>query len=125
MLVETVHNKIRYTLSNDNLQVGDKVYPIADGRCLVNGGWILHGFNFDEACSGFPDEPHTIINLKHSPDYKPYEVRTDCGYSPAECYYKIIKCEKQIVENPNAMFKSYKWVEIPNEVELNVKNIEE
>ena len=28
MKIETVHNDIRYTLSNDNLKVGDSVYPI-------------------------------------------------------------------------------------------------
>lgn len=35
MLIEKVHNEIRYTLSNENLKVGDKVFPIASGRCLV------------------------------------------------------------------------------------------
>ena len=101
MKVEKVLNGIRYTLSNQNLQVGDKVYPIARGRCLDNGGWILHEIEFESKyveglnTSGFPDEPHTILDLKHSKDYKPYEVRTDMGYSPIECYFKIIKKEKQ------------------------------
>lgn len=111
MLVERVHNGIRYTLSNDDLKVGDKVYPIAEGRCLENGGWILHGFDFRAVCSGFPDEPHTIKDLKYS-ESKPYEVHTDMGYSPKECYYKIIKKEKQVVVNPDAMFKRHEWVEV-------------
>lgn len=37
MKVEKVLNGIRYTLSNQNLQVGDKAYPIARGRCLDIG----------------------------------------------------------------------------------------
>jgi hypothetical protein len=110
MNVEKVHNGIRYTLSNDDLKVGDKVFPIAWGRCLDDGGWILHDIDFRELTSGFPDEPHEILDLKHS-DYKPYEVRTDHGYSPSECYYKIIKKEKQ-VKDTTRMFASYKWEEI-------------
>lgn len=107
MKVEKVHNGIRYTLSNENLKAGDKVYPIANGRCLDDGGWILHGFSFD---CGFPEEPHTILNLAYS-DYKPYQVSTDFGYSPIECYYKIIKKEKKVEKNPEAMFKTLNWVE--------------
>lgn len=110
MKVEKVHNNIRYTLSNDDLKVGDKVYPIADGRCLDDGDWILHGFTFKDYCTGFPDEPHQILDLNHS-DYKPYQVRTDFGYSPIECYYKIIKKEKQVKEIKLG-FANYKWIEI-------------
>ena len=47
-------------------------------------------FNWEDFMSGFPNEPHTNLELPYS-DYKPYEVRTDNGYSPIECYYKIIK----------------------------------
>lgn len=121
MKVEKVLNGIRYTLSNENLNVGDKVYPIAKGRCLDNGEWILHEIEFKSKyveglnTSGFPDEPHTILNLKHSKDYKPYEVRTDMGYSPIECYFKIIKKEKQEKidkSTKNFVFIETKWVEI-------------
>lgn len=110
MKVERVHNEIRYTLSNENLKVNDNVFPIAGGRCLDNGGWILHEFDFRDFMSGFPDEPHKILDLKHS-DYKPYEVRTDRGYSPIERYYKIIKKEEQI-KLSDKMFDRYEWVEI-------------
>lgn len=85
MAIEKVYNGIRYTLSNDNLKVGDKVYSIARGRCLDNGDWILHEIGFESKfvkglnTSGFPDEPHTIINLHYS-DYKPYEVQIDKGF---------------------------------------------
>lgn len=111
MLVETVHNGIRYTLSNDNLQKDDKVFPIARGRCLDDGGWILHGFDYRDFMSGFPDEPHIILDLHYS-NYKPEEIRTDHGFGPIESYYKIVKKEHQIVERPEAMFKTHKWVEI-------------
>ncbi len=110
MNIEKVHKDIRYTLSNDNLQNGDKVYPIAQGRCIENG-WILHGFNFKNYCSGFPDEPHTILNLNHS-EYKPYQVRTDHGYSAIESYYKIIKKEKQIDNRrEGSLFSKWEWIE--------------
>jgi hypothetical protein len=116
MRIETVHNGIRYTLSNENLAVDNYVYPIANGRCLENGGWILHGFDFRDFTSGFPEEPHKILDLHHS-DYKPYEVRTDMGYGPIEIYYKIIKMEKH-EELITGRFKSYKWVEIPIEIPI-------
>lgn len=108
MKVEKVYNNIRYTLSNNNLQVGDEVYPIAKGRCLDNKDWILHEIEFESKyveglnTSGFPDEPHIILDLKYS-DYKPYEVKTNMGYSPREVYYKIIKRETQ---------ENNKWIEI-------------
>lgn len=81
-----------YTLSNENLLEGDKVYPISDGH-LDGQNYIHEGFNFGVLSSGFPDEPHTIINLKHSLDDKGYEVRTNMGYGPIESYFKITKIE--------------------------------
>ena len=111
MKIENVHDGIRYTLSNENLEVGDLVFPIANGRCVDDEHWILHDFSFEEYCSGFPNEQHTILDLKHS-DYKPYEVRTDHGYSPIQCYYKIIKKEHKINLHPEKMFSSKEWVEI-------------
>ena len=65
LVVVKVHEKIRYTLSNENLKVGDEVYPIAIGRCLDDGGWILHELDFRGFMSGFPNEPHIIKNLNH------------------------------------------------------------
>ncbi|MFW5847494.1 MAG: hypothetical protein ACOCVF_01055 [bacterium] len=109
-----LNGKFRYLLSNENLKEGDKVYPIANGRCRDDGSWILHGFNFEESLSGFPDNPHTIINLKYS-DYKPYEVKTDKGYSPIECYYKIIKVEEKILIEKSLgkmIFTDWYWKEI-------------
>lgn len=94
MKIEKVYKNIRYTLSNDNLKNGDKIFPIAHGRC-TDDGWLLHDINFTSNLSGFPNDPHTILNLTYS-DFKPYQVKTDHGYSPIECYYKIIKKEKQV-----------------------------
>ena len=113
MIIEQMHNKIRYTLSNENLEVNDEVFPIGRGRVKDDKTFILHNFDFE---MGFPDEPHKILDLKHS-DYKPYEVRTDHGYSPIESYYKIIKREEKIVEynGDNSVIKlatRNEWVEI-------------
>ncbi len=111
MKVEKVYKGIRYTFSNENLQVGDEVFPIASGRCLDGGGWILHEISFEDYMTGFPDEPHIIKNLEHS-DYKPYQIQTDKGYGPIEQYFKIIKKEHQVLQRPEAIFKTYKWEEI-------------
>lgn len=107
MLIGRVHNHIRYTLSNDDLKDGDEVFPIAQGRCTDNG-WILHEINFENYMTGFPDEPHTIKSIDYG-NGKPYSVCTDKGYSPKECYYKIIKKEKQIKKT--GFFTTYEWVE--------------
>ena len=111
MIIEKVHNGIRYTLSNENLKVGDKVYSIANGRCLDKGGWILHDFDFSDFMSGFPNEPHIIENLKYS-DYKPYEVKTDMGFSPRECYYKVIKMEEKIKVSESIFGGHKEWIEV-------------
>lgn len=111
MLVEHVHEKIRYTLSNENLKKGDKVFPIAWGRCLDKGGWILHDFDFREIMSGFPNKPHIIEDLNYS-DYKPYQVRTNNGYSPIECYYKIIKTEIQVKVQESIFGGRHEWQEV-------------
>lgn len=111
MKVETVHEGIRYTLSNEGLKTNDKAFPIAFGRCLDNDGWILHGFTFEDYCTGFPNDPHTLIDLKYS-DYKPEQVRTNKGFGPIEIYYRIIKREKKEIVKPDDMFKTYKWEEI-------------
>lgn len=113
MEIEKVFEGIRYTLSNDNLRKGDKVFPIARGRIVNDKKFILGELDYREIISGFPNEPHTIINLKHS-DYKPYQVQTDHGYSPIESYYKIIKKEKQ-VKKGDYMFAGWEWIEITEE----------
>jgi len=110
MKIETIHDNIRYTLSNDNLKVGDKVYAIGRGRIVDNKEFILHKLDFRDFMSGFPDDPDTIKNLNYS-SLKPYEVHTDKGWSSKESYFKIIKKEKQ-VDNNMGRIKSSKWIEI-------------
>lgn len=114
MQVEHIHNGIRYTLSNEDLRVGDKTFPIAYGRCLDDGGWILHGFDFREII-GFPDDPHIIedLNYDNSQQGKAYQVKTNYGYSPIERYYKIIKMEERVKVRDNIFGGNvYKWVEL-------------
>lgn len=109
MKIEHYHNGIRYTLSNENLEEGNPVFPIASGRVLDDGSWILHEFKFENYCTGFPDEPHIIKNLHYS-DSKPEEVLTNMGYGPVETYYKIIKKEVK-VKNPDGKFPYHIWQE--------------
>ena len=106
MVVEKVHKGIRYTLSNDGLKTGDSVFPIARGRA-TDKGWILSDFRYEDYSTGFPEMPHTIVELYHS-KYRPYEVKTNYGFGVKEMYYKVVKKEHQ-VEYQSGIFKSYKW----------------
>lgn len=120
MQIEKYLDDFRYTLTNENLKEGDRVYPILNGRVREDGTFIIHDIEFmskyqkDFNTSGFPGEPHRIENLKHS-DYKPYEVRTDHGYGPIEKYFKIEKAEKRIVtvrESGVLKFTDTTWLEV-------------
>lgn len=77
-----------YLLTNKDLKVGDKVFPMTHG---YTQGKTYYVFEVDTslACSGWPSEPHTILDLHHSDD-KGYEIRTDKGYGPREKYFKLI-----------------------------------
>lgn len=77
-----------HLLTNEELAVGDKVFPIAHGW---NDGrtWYLIGVDYSFTCSGWPTEPHTILDLNYSND-KTYQVRTDHGFGPIEGYFKLI-----------------------------------
>jgi ribosomal protein S17 len=129
MKIEKVHNKIRYTLSNENLKVGDEVFPIANGRCLDDGGWILHNLDYREFVSGFPNEPHIIMDLNYDNGRqgKTYQVKTDKGYSPIERYFKIVKKEEKLKVEQSAQIGDfyrcakigdfYKWTQIENTID--------
>lgn len=112
--IEKYYEGKRYKLTNKGLRVGDKVFPIARGRTFDDGGWILHELDFKDYSTGFPNDPHTIIDLKYS-DYKPYEIKTDKGYGPREQYCKIVKIERQEIKhiNPGGILKftETEWVE--------------
>lgn len=112
MNIEKVHRGIRYTLSNDNNKIGDLVYPIARGRCLEGGSFILHDLDFRDFMCGFPDEPHTIKNIEKTKNKS--LTTTDMGYSHPECYFKIIKMEShEKVVVKDAIFARWEWIELP------------
>jgi len=82
------YNGKKYHLTNEDLKVGDNVFPISHGK-VTNGSYEHHQFDFRDHMSGFPDNHHIILDLHYSDD-KAYEVRTDHGFCPAECYFKIV-----------------------------------
>lgn len=53
MIVETVLDGIRYTLSNDNLKTNDEVFPIGRGRVINNKTFILHELDYRDIICGF------------------------------------------------------------------------
>ena len=85
----------RYLLSNEDLKVGDKTFPLTEGQ-TINGEYYVRNIRnpktdrFFDACTSFPHDPHIIENLHHNDDFKPYEVRTNKGYGPREKYFKIV-----------------------------------
>ena len=93
MIKEHEFNRKKYTMSNDFLTEGDQVFPISNGKISSDGEGYLHEyFDFRYAMSGFPDEPHTILDLHHSRS-KSHQVQTTHGYGPEDRYFKIIKVE--------------------------------
>lgn len=90
MQTQYFHNDMIYTLSNENLKVGDYVYPISNGVSNDETHTYKHEyFDFNEVVSSFPNDPHIILDLHHS-ESKAYEIRTSKGYGPVEKYFKII-----------------------------------
>ena len=91
MIIQHTYRGIDYILSNEDLKEGAKVYPISNGRVCENTVYIHYEYDFKIYSSGFPDEPHTILEMNYrNGENKPYEVRTDYGFGPKETYYKII-----------------------------------
>jgi len=88
MIVSHVHENKCYVFSNDDLEVGDKVFPISNGL-TIDGKYTHKEFDYRDFMCGFPDGPHIIKNLHYS-DYKPYEIYTSHGFGPVEKYFKII-----------------------------------
>lgn len=91
-----------YRFTNENLKVGDKVFPLVHGWSH-KGEWYLtdlafkHDLNHDAfsifACTGWRKneklrEPHTIKDfyVENGLQY----VHTDKGYSPVHVYFKDI-----------------------------------
>ena len=78
---------LNVNMTNEGLKVGDKVFPISFGKTTGNKYKHMY-FDFNECVCGYPEDPHTILDLHHSED-KAYEIRTDKGYGPRESYFKI------------------------------------
>jgi len=91
MIIKHKYNGKEYTLSNENLKVGDKVYSISWGKSDIETNTYEHyRFDFTFCMSGWISDPHIIEDLHHDKKYKPYEIRTNNGYGPVEAYFKII-----------------------------------
>ncbi len=85
MKISLYVNNHQYFFTNEDLKVGDEVWPLTSGY-NENGVYYVSSITRDYF---EPNEPHIIQNLKHS-DTKSYEVRTNHGYGPRECYFKLI-----------------------------------
>lgn len=91
MTVTHEHEGNVYLFSNEDLKGGDPVFPISNGRSDYETGTYIHReFDFSDCMCGFPNAPHTLIDLEYSINDKAYEVRTSHGYGPKEKYFKII-----------------------------------
>lgn len=101
MKVEHYIGKYRYLLTNENLQVGDKVFSLIGGR-YVNGEMYYHAIHFPEDF----ESPSTVEKIT-----KEY-VYTNDGYSHPLRYFKIIKIERQ-VEDDSGLFVKWEWVDVP------------
>jgi hypothetical protein len=96
MKVTHKYNGKVYILTNENLQNGDKVYPISSGKSNSKKFTYEHwGFDWRNFMCGWISEPHTLLDIHYS-NYKPYEVHTDHGFGPVEHYFKIIQCSQVI-----------------------------
>ena len=88
-------NGVFHLLSNKNLKIGDKVFPLTTGYTHHGKYYVLDTCNYHNnsysllACTGWPDQPHTIISLFQE-DGLP-RIQTDKGEGPAACYFKEIK----------------------------------
>lgn len=87
-----------HLLTNEGLKLGDSVFPLVHGL-QRNGKFyvaILPDPDEDDftllACTGWPSEPHTITEFYQEGGIP--HIRTDHGYSPAECYFKSLETIK-------------------------------
>ena len=83
---QTLNGK-EVTLTNEGLEVGDKVFGISSGT-TASGKYVHLEYNFSEAVSGWHNRPATIKEFYEDSRGIKY-LRTDKGYSPVECYFKI------------------------------------
>jgi len=102
MKVEHIHEGKRYVFSDEGIVAGTAVFPIANGRINSDNEFVFHDFTFEDYMTGFPDEPHTILDTKYS-TYKPYEVRTDHGFGPIEKYFRLVLIEDLPPRNSSSL----------------------
>jgi len=100
-----VYQHILYTLSNEDLKVGDETFPVSAG-ISKDDVYIHERFEFARYMSGFPNDPHIIKDLHHNDQYKPYEIRTNQGYGPKEQYFKIIS-KKDLMNDLSPSLQAY------------------
>ena len=84
------HEDEWHFFSNEDIGVGDEVFPVVD--CYThNGVEYVTGINKleDHHMHGFPDEPHTIKRIEEG------RVYTDRGYSPSIAYFKYLGTDKK------------------------------
>jgi hypothetical protein len=82
-------NKIQL-FSNENIKVDDLVYPLVWSHVVGNDVYVTSILSLeaeDAGMTGWPDNPHKIINLNHT-DYMPYKIHTDHGGGPEGHYFK-------------------------------------
>lgn len=84
---QTLNGK-EVTLTNEGLKVGDKVFSISHGT-TASGKYVHLEYDFSEACSGWHRRPATIESFYEDSRGIRY-LRTNMGYSPEECYFKIV-----------------------------------
>ena len=103
MKIYVRNSTVSALMTNEGLQVGDKVFPMTHGLSR-NGEYYLAGlYSWDGdrddfsilACTGFPSEPHTILEFGQdtSTGGTPY-LRTDKGYGPSESYFKMLETKE-------------------------------
>jgi len=83
----------KYLLSNKNIDLGDRVYPMTNGQ-IINEDYYVNEVLHEDNRTGFPDDPHIIKDLDYSGD-KRYEVITNKGYGPREKFFRIVATKEK------------------------------
>lgn len=91
----TGDKKVKLFLCSRDVQVGDKVFPFIRGHMddvIVSPFHPKVYWDTRDFISGYPDEPHTVLDLNHTKNEcnDAYKIRTDMGYGSIGRYIKII-----------------------------------
>ena len=98
MKIVIFKNNNRYKFTNENIEIGDEVFPLVSGWHEDSTFYISHIENYEDefrmlALTGWPSEPHTVLKFEKEKN-EPLAIITDKGYSPAECYFKQLNKSK-------------------------------